>query len=112
MKQETEIDLRKLTRELAAMETIRTRYMPVWQEISEYILPGRGIFDKSEPNQGDRRDKKIIDPTAPQALHVLSAGLQGGLTGHGSGSQSATANSQIMRRLDYGLMMSNAVCSM
>ncbi|MBR1604342.1 MAG: head-tail connector protein, partial [Synergistaceae bacterium] len=80
MKQETEIDLRKLTRELAAMETIRTRYMPVWQEISEYILPGRGIFDKSEPNQGDRRDKKIIDPTAPQALHVLSAGLQGGLT--------------------------------
>ncbi|MBQ9200687.1 MAG: hypothetical protein IJ141_10970, partial [Lachnospiraceae bacterium] len=80
MRQETEIDLRKLTRELAAMETIRTRYMPVWQEISEYILPGRGIFDKSEPNQGDRRDKKIIDPTAPQALHVLSAGLQGGLT--------------------------------
>jgi len=54
--------------------------MPVWQEISEYILPGRGIFDKSEPNQGDRKDKKIIDPTAPQALHVLSAGLQGGLT--------------------------------
>ena len=79
-KNNKEIDLRKLAREMSAMENMRTRYMPVWQEISEYIIPGRGIFDKSEPNQGDRKDKKIIDPTAPQALHVLSAGLQGGLT--------------------------------
>lgn len=75
-----DVDLKKLARELSAMENTREQWLPVWKEISEYILPGRGVFDKQQPNQGDRKDKKIIDPTAQQSLHVLSAGLQGGLT--------------------------------
>jgi hypothetical protein len=73
-------DLKKLTRQLRDMESIRSRYLPVWQEIAKYIIPGRGVFTKDEPNQGERKDKELLDPTPLQALHVLSAGLQGGLT--------------------------------
>ena len=79
-KGKSEVDVKKLAREFASMERVRENYIPVWREISEYIIPGRGVFDKNEPNQADKRDRKIIDPTAPQSLHVLSAGLQGGLT--------------------------------
>lgn len=73
-------DLKKLAQQLSDMETERERWIPVWQEIAKYISPGRGIFDKNEPNQGDRKDHYLLDPTPLQALHVLSAGLQGGLT--------------------------------
>ena len=73
-------DLKRLTRQLRDMESIRSRYFPVWQEIAKYIVPGRGVFTKDEPNQGERKDRELLDPTPLQALHVLSAGLQGGLT--------------------------------
>ena len=73
-------DLKKLARQLHDMESIRNRYFPVWREIAKYIVPGRGVFSKDLPDQGDRKDQELLDPTPLQALHVLSAGLQGGLT--------------------------------
>lgn len=73
-------DIKKLARQLHDMESIRARQFPVWREIARYISPGRGVFNKEEPNQGERKDKELLDPTPLQALHVLSAGLQGGLT--------------------------------
>ncbi len=73
-------DLKRLARQKADMETVRARWLPVWKEIADFISPGRGVFDKQEPNQGDRKDAELLDPTPLQALHVLSAGLQGGLT--------------------------------
>ncbi|MBR1660273.1 MAG: head-tail connector protein [Oscillospiraceae bacterium] len=73
-------DLKRLARQLRDMESIRNRYFPVWQEIAKYIVPGRGVFTKDEPNQGERKDRALLDPTPLQAMHVLSAGLQGGLT--------------------------------
>lgn len=73
-------DLRALAKRLKDMEDARSRQMPVWQEIAKYISPGRGAFDRQKPNQGERKDKHLLDPTPLQALHVLSAGLQGGLT--------------------------------
>lgn len=75
-----EVDLRREARILHDMETVRGKQMPMWEAISRYIAPGRGIFDKQEPNTGERKDRYLLDPTPLQALHVLSAGLQGGLT--------------------------------
>lgn len=73
-------DIKRLARQLSDMESIRSRQIPVWREIAKYITPGRGLFDKEEPNRGERKDKELLDPTPLQSLHVLSAGLQGGLT--------------------------------
>lgn len=75
-----DVDLKRLNRQLADMEAVRARYLPVWEEIAKYICPGRGVFSKQEPNQGERKDEALLDPTPLQSLHVLSAGLQGGLT--------------------------------
>ena len=77
---EKEIDLKNLSRQISDMENERDKWVPVWREISKYICPGRGMYDKNEPNQGERKDHHLLDPTPLQALHVLSAGLQGGLT--------------------------------
>lgn len=50
----------------------------VYQEIADYIAPGRGRFVESEgqANQRTRAAQKIINPTAPDALHMMGAGLQ------------------------------------
>ena len=73
-------DLKKLARQLKDMENLRARWVPAWKEIAQYITPGRGVFDKAQPNQGEREDRELLDPTPLYALDVLSAGLQGGLT--------------------------------
>lgn len=75
-----EIDIKKISRELKELEDERDKWVPVWREITKYICPGRGKYDNVEPNQGERKDKYLLDPTPLQSLHVLSAGLQGGLT--------------------------------
>ena len=74
------IDLAKLRRRIVDMDTQRQPLIPVWEEIAKYITPGRGIFDRQEPNKGERKDLHLLDPTPLQALHVLGAGMQGGLT--------------------------------
>lgn len=51
-----------------------------WKEISEYILPRKGFFEKEKANDGRQKGAKVLDSTATRALRVLAAGLQGGLT--------------------------------
>lgn len=58
-------------------------WRPVWKEISENMLPERGAFltsPEEEPNKGERKDRKIINGSANDAVRVIAAGLQGGLT--------------------------------
>ena len=73
-------DLAKLRRRITDMDTQRQPWISVWEEIAKYVSPGRGIFDQQEPNKGQRKDQHLLDPTPLQALHVLGAGMQGGLT--------------------------------
>jgi hypothetical protein len=54
--------------------------MTVWEEIAKYITPGRGVFYQEEPNRGERKDEYLLDATPKQALQILAAGMQGGLT--------------------------------
>ncbi|WP_027179957.1 portal protein [Maridesulfovibrio bastinii] len=51
-----------------------------WKEISEFVLPRKGIFDRERVNDGSPRGNRIVDSTATRALRVLAAGMQGGLT--------------------------------
>ena len=76
----TTLDLAKLRKRVADMEEQRQPLIPVWREISKYIAPGRGVYERQEPDRGDRKDEHLLDPTPLQALHVLGAGMQGGLT--------------------------------
>lgn len=55
-----------------------------WQTIVDYMLPRHGRYLTSEEdeqqNAGDRKDQKIINGSATDALRIIAAGLQGGLT--------------------------------
>ena len=77
---ESRIDVSKLSKELTALENIRAPYMPQWQEITEFIAPGSGMYYDTEPNQGVRKDWELLDPTPLYALDILAAGMVGGLT--------------------------------
>ena len=76
----SKVDLGKLRKRIADMDTQRSPLIATWREIAQYITPGRGVFDQNEPNRGDRKDQHLLDPTPLQALHILGAGMQGGLT--------------------------------
>lgn len=53
-----------------------------YQDVADYIAPGHGRFMDSEAqaNQKTKAAQKIINPAAPDALHMLGAGLHGGLS--------------------------------
>lgn len=55
-----------------------------WKTIADYMLPRRGKYlhvDEDDTKEaGRRKDKKIINGSANDALRVVAAGLQGGLT--------------------------------
>lgn len=58
-------------------------WRPVWKEISEYMMPYRGRYltdEQEEANRGERKDRKIINGSASDAIRIIAAGLQGGLT--------------------------------
>ena len=74
------LEIRDLQLRVDDLEKSRDKLRGQWQDIAKYITPGRGIFDETEPNQGDRKDVDLLDATPYQALTTLSAGMQGGLT--------------------------------
>lgn len=74
-------DLKKLRRRIEELEQQRAPWMSTWEDITKYICPGRGLYNAgTEPNQGDRRDKELLDSTPLGSLTTLAAGMQGGLT--------------------------------
>ena len=63
----------------AQLEAERSPMVPDWQDINDFILPGRGRFTSSNINQRRSR-KKIIDSTGTMAARTLSSGFMGGMT--------------------------------
>lgn len=74
------MEVKELQKRVEELEEARNRIKPQWEEIARYVTPGRGVFDDAEPNQGDRKDRDLLDATPFQALTTLAAGMQGGLT--------------------------------
>lgn len=74
------MEVKELQKRVEELEAARDRIRPQWEEIARYVTPGRGVFDDAEPNQGDRKDRDLLDATPFQSLTTLAAGMQGGLT--------------------------------
>lgn len=63
------------------LEDDRSSWRANWQEITDYLLPRRGRYlTESQGTKGRKRNNKIIDNTAGQALRTLAAGMMSGLT--------------------------------
>ncbi|WP_105629358.1 portal protein [Cronobacter malonaticus] len=70
----------QLTKQLAQLEQERKTFEPHWRELSDFIIPRGSRFLTSEANRGDRRNTKIVDPTATMANRTLSSGMMSGIT--------------------------------
>lgn len=55
-------------------------WIPHWRDLADYILPRRSRFLVTDRNRGDRRNLKIIDPTATLAARTQRAGMFTGIT--------------------------------
>jgi hypothetical protein len=63
------------------LEDDRSSWRAQWQEITDYLLPRRGRYlTESQGNKGRKRNNKIVDNSAGQALRTLAAGMMSGLT--------------------------------
>lgn len=63
------------------LEDDRSSWRSQWQEITDYLLPRRGRYlIESQNTKGRKRNNKIVDNTAGQALRTLAAGMMSGLT--------------------------------
>lgn len=67
---------------LNKLDQQRREWNEAWKEVQEYIAPHRGQFMDSgmEPNQGEKRNSKILNATPTRAVQIAAAGMQGGLT--------------------------------
>lgn len=61
------------------LDTLRSVHLPIWQDLSDYILPMRSRFLLADKNQS-RRSLKIVDGTPVQAVRTLKAGMMSGIT--------------------------------
>lgn len=63
------------------LEDDRSSWRSQWIELTDYLLPRRGRYLlESQNSKGRKRNSKIVDNTAGQALRTLSAGMMSGLT--------------------------------
>ena len=63
------------------LEEDRSSWRAQWQEITDYLLPRRGRYlTESQGVKGRKRNNKIVDNSAGQALRTLAAGMMSGLT--------------------------------
>lgn len=67
---------------LKGLEAIRESWVPVWRELSDYVLPRKGSGSPGIQSAGRRGalDEKIFDSTATHALDLLASSLGGLLT--------------------------------
>ena len=74
---------RVLTR-FSSLQSIRSNYEPVWDEITDYVLPSRGSYSNLRSNtNAQRRDRKILDITGIVACRTLAARVLTDMTSSG-----------------------------
>lgn len=67
-------------RRLAALKTERNQYEPLWQELNDYISPGRFRKGDAKETKGKPQSAKIVDNSPLLALRTARSGMQAGLT--------------------------------
>lgn len=75
--------LKKYRTELAQLREDAETWRTHWKEIAEYMFPRKGRYltnPDEESNSGKKKHSKIINGSANDALRIIAAGMQGGLT--------------------------------
>jgi len=62
------------------LEQERSTFIPLWRELSDYILPSRSRFLITDANKGHRRNQKIVDSRGCIAARTLRSGMMAGIT--------------------------------
>ena len=70
----------ELNRIWKSMFDQQQRWIANWKEIRDYINPYLGCFEEDNPNNGDRRDFKMINTNAIIASNTFAAGMHNGIT--------------------------------
>lgn len=66
-------------RRLKSLEVTHTQWRPVWQELSDYIIPRKNDIYMSQ-SVGKRRTEQLFDSTAVHANEILASSMAGSLT--------------------------------
>lgn len=69
-----------LHKQLSQLTTDRSSFESHWRELSDFINPRGSRFLVTDVNRDDRRNTKIVDPTATLAARTLSSGMMSGIT--------------------------------
>ncbi|HCT7134595.1 TPA: phage tail protein [Klebsiella pneumoniae] len=70
----------QLQKQQAQLTNDRSSFDPHWRELSDFINPRGSRFLATDVNRDDRRNTKIVDPTATLAARTLSSGMMSGIT--------------------------------
>jgi len=71
----------KVMATLAELTQERYEWEQEWRDISQYLIPGRGVYQLySRPQKRKLVSNLIINPTGGDALSVLTSGIHGRLT--------------------------------
>lgn len=70
----------RVIRRISALETERSPWLTIAQEIDRVLLPISGVFPTEVSTPTMRRNTEILDSCAVYALDTLAAGMQSGMT--------------------------------
>ncbi|WP_313488623.1 portal protein [Pseudescherichia sp.] len=70
----------RLGKQFAQLDNDRASFVSHWRELSEFIDPRGSRFLVSDANRNDRRNSRIVDPSASLAADTLSSGMMSGIT--------------------------------
>lgn len=69
------MDIKKLDLLRSQMEQKKRKWVPLWQNVQNYIMPERGHFSDNAPTPWTRKDVHIVNSTPAKAVETLAAGL-------------------------------------
>lgn len=76
----TTINFAKISAGFEAAKNMQTEWRAEWRELTDFLLPARGVYVDTEPSKRKLYSSSIINSVGSDALGVLVAGLHGGLT--------------------------------
>ena len=66
------------------LRSMRSNYEPIWDEITDFVLPSRGTYSSLRSNtKAERRDRKLLDITGVVACRALASRVVTDMTGAG-----------------------------
>lgn len=70
----------RLNKQYGQLEIDRSSFESHWRDLSDFINPRGSRFLVTDVNRNERRNNKIVDPTASLAARTLSSGMMSGIT--------------------------------